>query len=222
MNKKKFILHYNTTVTAHSGCENTADNSVESIIRAAECGADVVEIDINFDNEGNPVLSHDTPCGGELTLEKAFEILSGIENIRINLDIKNTDCLYKIPDIARKYSLYDRIFYTGIFEDFVPAVREQTKDIPYYLNTKIVSPDCQDEKYFEALAEKTRMLGAIGINPNFSNVTKELTEYFHSQNLLVSLWTANEDADIEKVLALAPDNITTRFPSKFTKKETIK
>ena len=41
MNKKP-------TVTAHAGCCGTEDNSMESLIKAVEVGADILEFDLRF------------------------------------------------------------------------------------------------------------------------------------------------------------------------------
>ena len=63
------------TYTAHTGCMDTDDNSLESIEKGAEYGADIVEFDLNFTADNTPVLCHDEPKGGEVTLEEAFKKL---------------------------------------------------------------------------------------------------------------------------------------------------
>ena len=52
-------LPENFTVTAHTGCEDTADNSLEAISAGIAAGADIVEFDLRFDSEGKGILSHD-------------------------------------------------------------------------------------------------------------------------------------------------------------------
>lgn len=202
----------NLTITAHTGCENTSDNSIESVIKAYECSADIFEADIRFDKNGTPILTHDEPVGGEMTLEDAFIKLAEYKNMRFNIDIKCTDNMKSIAALAKKHNVTDRIFYTGINDDFVAATKE-TPGIPYYLNCEI-APACeQDNEYISSLVNKVKSSGAIGINCNHSNVTKELVDAFHNAGLLVSVWTCNEKADMLRMLELRPDNITTRFPS---------
>jgi len=46
-------------VTAHTGCENTPDNTVASIMRGITSGADIVEIDVRSTADGHPILMHD-------------------------------------------------------------------------------------------------------------------------------------------------------------------
>ena len=48
-------------ITAHTGCEGTAENSLASIITGIEAGADAVEIDVRTTADGVGVLLHD-PC----------------------------------------------------------------------------------------------------------------------------------------------------------------
>ena len=45
-------------ITAHSGCEGTPDNSMESIRKGIELGADCIEIDIRMDPHGEQRLTH--------------------------------------------------------------------------------------------------------------------------------------------------------------------
>lgn len=209
-------LHYKSTaltVTAHSGCEKTAENSVESIEKAFFSGADIVEIDIRYDKNGVPVLSHDEPDGNEITLETAFIKIAGFKNLKVNLDIKDTSYLEKIPPLAEKYSLTDRIFYTGIFETDISAVKAKTPDIPYLLNMKICPEKEQSEQYFHTVAETIKKCGATGLNANYENVTKKLIDFLHNEGLSVSLWTVNNKFRMRKILRLKPDNITTKKPS---------
>ena len=48
-----------TLITAHSGCNNTPPNSIESVIAGMESGADFVEVDVRSTKDGLPVLFHD-------------------------------------------------------------------------------------------------------------------------------------------------------------------
>jgi glycerophosphoryl diester phosphodiesterase len=125
MNKKQSGKNF--TVTAHTGCEKTPQNSLVSVDKAFASGADIFEVDIRFDKNGIPVLSHDAPKGGEPKLEEVFAKLSKNKNIRCNLDLKCTDNLKEIAVLAKKYDVLDRIFYTGVFEKFVESVKNDTR-----------------------------------------------------------------------------------------------
>lgn len=203
------------TYTAHTGCVGTKENSLEAIEAAVKHGADIVEFDLNFTAESEPVLSHDEPKGGEVTLDEAFKMIAEYENIKVNVDVKTTAALGKVKALAEKHGILERIFYTGIDENFVEAVQRDTPDIPYYLNVGVNKN--QSAEYLNSLVKKVSDCGAVGINFNKSNATKELVDIFHKNGLLVSIWTVNNTADIYRILSYSPDNITTRRPDKLQK-----
>ena len=59
--------------TAHTGCMGTKANSIQSIEAGYKNGASIVEFDLNYDKNGEPVLSHDEPKGNEVTLDDEEE-----------------------------------------------------------------------------------------------------------------------------------------------------
>ena len=202
------------TYTAHTGCVDSKDNSLESIEKGAENGAKIVEFDLNFTADKTPILSHDDPKGGEVTLEQAFEKLSEYETLGANVDVKNTANLAGVQALAEQYGLLDRIFYTGIALSDVEAVRRNSPKIRYFLNVNIEKSKNRDADYIASLVRTVSDCGAIGINFSKKYATEEFVRAFHDAGLLVSVWTADSDYDIYRVLSLSPDNITTRRPDK--------
>ncbi len=211
----KVNLPENFTLTAHTGCEDTEDNSLEAIKAGFEKGADIVEFDLNFDASGMPVLAHDEASENSVTLEEAFKLIAEYDSLRVNVDCKKTDNLKAVVTLSEKYGIKDRIFYTGIEEKDVLAVKEQTPDVEYYLNVPIEEIG-RDEKSLSALADKVKSLGAVGINMKYTRCSAELVEIFHSKGLLVSVWTVNSKSAMRKILPLGVDNITTRHPSELS------
>ncbi len=205
------------TITAHTGCMDTEENTLESIKIGAENGASIVEFDLYFTKEGDPVLAHDEPVGGEVTLDEAFEYISKIPNIRVNVDVKTCDALEKVYPTAQKYGVENRIFYTGIKEEFVEFAKKDSPEVKYYLNMDVDKTKADDEEYILSLVHKVKKAGAIGINFNYKSATKELVNIFHKNGLLVSIWTVNDEYNMYKILSFAPDNITTRNPDKISK-----
>ncbi|MBE6790878.1 MAG: glycerophosphodiester phosphodiesterase [Ruminococcaceae bacterium] len=200
------------TLTAHTGCSGTKDNSLDAITLGFGYGADIVEFDLFFDKNGKAVMSHDEPAGNVFTVEQAFELISGYKGLRVNVDVKRTDDLKQVVLLAQKYGIADRIFYTGITEDTVEAVKEQTPEILYYLNTDIDSSRKEDDAYINELIEKVSSLGAAGLNIHHSGCSEKMVELFHKSGLQVSVWTVNKKKDMYKALSMKCDNITTRHP----------
>lgn len=204
------------TYTAHTGCMGTKENSLESIDAGVENGASIIEFDVQFFN-GVPVLSHDAPKGEEITLEQAFLKIRKIDNLKVNVDIKSVEHIASVKSVAEKTEVLDRIFFTGIHEGFVDAVKRDCPGIDYYLNADVKPPRKQTEEYLASLVEKVKGCGAIGINFNKKNATKKLVDVFRNNGLLVSVWTVNGYFKMRKILSCGPDNITTKRPDKMKK-----
>ena len=215
-NTVSYSLPQSFTVTAHTGCEGMPDNSLDSIKAGVAAGADIVEIDLHFRPDGTPVLKHDKPSAAEAdklpTLDSAFELLASMD-IRMNVDVKATANLRAVVKLAEKHGVADRIFFTGVNENFVDAVKRDASSVPYYLNVDVKKSKNTDHAYLNSLVEKVRSCGAVGINMNYKACSPELVSTFRKEGLPVSLWTANSKRTMHRCLCLAPDNITTRKPS---------
>ncbi len=198
--------------TAHTGCVSTKDNSINSIIKGIENGAEIVEFDLHFDENNNPVLSHDTPVGGEVSLKEAFGKISEYPHIQVNVDIKSTANLKAIEQEAIKAGVFNQIFYTGVSDEFLSEVIKQTPNIPYYLNVNVEKTSCHTEEYLNSLVSKVKKTGAIGINFDKDNASKKLVDTFHKNGLLVSIYTVDNELEMLEIISYAPDNITTRNP----------
>ncbi len=212
LKKQPFTLPENFTFTAHTGCVGTADNSLEAIEVGARHGADIVEFDLYFTKDDKPVLSHNEPKGNEFTLDEGFKKASEYPELKVNVDLKSYGSLEKVVSCAKKYNLEDKIFFTGVVLKDIEAVKKACPGIDYYLNCEIEKESKQSEEYLNALVKTVKDSGAIGINCNYKNVTKELVSVFKENGLLVSVWTVNEEKAMYEVLQLSPDNITTRRP----------
>ncbi len=204
------------TYTAHTGCMGTKENSLQSIAVGVENGAQIIEFDVQYHN-GIPVLSHDAPKGGEVTLEEAFIKVKEYDNLKVNVDIKSVEYIARVKEVAEKVGVIDRIFLTGINDEFVSAVRKDCQGVDYYLNVNVDKPRKQTDEYLNSIVQKVKNSGAIGINFNKKSATKKLVEVFHDNGLLVSIWTVNGYLKMSKILSYGPDNITTRRPDKMKK-----
>ena len=202
------------TVTYHAGAMHTKPNTVDSVRAALRKNAAVVEFDVSFRPDGTPVIIHDSkPKMNEGTLlEEALKAVAEHPLCKINLDIKSTKNLGAVDKLVKKHGLWERVFYTGVFEDWVETVKNNS-DIPYYLNHNLSADEANSFGLWNSLAERTKKLGAIGINSNYRNANADFCEFVHSAGLLVSLWTVNKPHDMAKVLSYAPDNITTKRPA---------
>lgn len=207
---KELDLPIGFTVTAHTGPEGTPYNSIEGMEKGIASGADIIEFDLHIFG-GTPVCSHNKPNGDEVLFEDALNVLVSNPTIRANIDIKDPDALNPAYPMIISRNLQNRVFFTGVKEEWVPAVRENCPGIEYYLN---MTPRLStSEKYYKSVAQKIKDVGAIGINCNYNNVNKKLVDVLHDEGLLVSVWTTNEKFSMYKMLSYGPDNITTKKPT---------
>lgn len=209
----KIVLPKDFTLTAHTGCEGTSDNSLEAITKGYESGADIVEFDVRFTSDGTPILSHDETDEANVTLLDALSLVAKYDDLKVNLDIKTTNNLPAVLNTVKGLSLENRVFYTGIEKNDVAVAKRDTPEIIYYLNTEVPLFKRTDAKFLNALADEVIACGAVGINMNYKNCTQELVDIFHEKGLLVSVWTVNGKSAMRKILSLGVDNITTRKPS---------
>ncbi len=212
----KVTLPQGFTITAHTGCMGTKENSVESMQKGVDNGAKIIEFDVHFTDDGVPVLSHDKPKGDELSLNEAFDFLARNEFVKANVDMKSVDNMTAVRKAAMKKGVMSQIFFTGINAEFVEAVKINCNDIEYYLNVDVDKKKNTDPEYLESLVTQVKEAGAMGINFNYKSASKEIVDYFHENDLLVSIWTVDKKIDMYKVLEMAPDNITTRNPDKLS------
>lgn len=203
------------TVTAHTGGMGTLDNSVESIEKAIAAEADVVEFDVRFRPDGTPVMAHDAVSSDAegVPIADALQVLAkdGV-SIRVNLDIKETENLAALQSIVKQYGLSERVFCTGVTEEFVPAVRSACPEIPYYLNYAPDTARVKDAEYQEELLAVLRETGAIGINCHYKNASPQLADVLHQNGYLLSVWTVDKENQMLRQLVSGADNITSRNP----------
>lgn len=201
--------------TAHSGCEHTADNSLEFLEKALALGVPALEVDVTVRNDGTPVLLHAESAGENagLLLEEALRLIAEkSDTVRINLDLKAFSNIPRIAELAEQYRLTERCFFTGVEAEQTQTVKIDAPNIPYYLNMDFNKMRLEDEGYLRSAVLEVQRSGAVGINCHYRNASKKLIALCRAEGLKVSLWTADNPLVMRNLLLLAPDNITTRRP----------
>ena len=197
-------LNGKTYLTAHSGCERTKQNTIESIEKGIRCGADYIEFDLSFTADGTPVLSHDRPKPGVKyeSLENAFKTLKKYKGILFNVDVKSTVNLAAVKRMAVEAGIIDRIFYSGIRAEDVEEMKRQSPGVPFFLNVNIGR-----RTNIDALIAHAKKIGARGLNLQYKGASANLVKKCHKAGLEVSVWTVDNEKDIKRMFALGVDNI---------------
>lgn len=206
------------TLTFHAGALSTKPNTVESVEKAINANAEIIELDVSFDDNRTPVMIHKAnPHIGEgVYIYKAFELLKDCENIRLNLDLKSLKGLDELEAVLKKYGLLKRTFYTGVIADWVNTVKENSS-VPYWLNHEITESERTEESAAQSAARLCKDLGALGVNCDFMGASKLFCDVMHENGVKVSLWTPDTKEDILTAMDFGADNITTKRPDIFRK-----
>jgi len=230
-------------ITAHSGCEQTLRDSMESVERAIALGADAVEMDIRRAADGTLYVSHDRRYG-EAVREKATleTVVCRIQNtgLKINCDIKEPFAVCGTLDMAERFGLGpDKLILSGAVSPELlvmePSITERTS---VFLNIEEVLKFLymgrlyaeQDEEHFallmadakpfvlEMLKEECciaamirlmKVLNVHTLNMPHGILTAGLAKMLRAEGITCSVWTVNEETDLNRCLELGVSNITT-------------
>lgn len=213
-----------TLLTAHSGPDGTADNSLENITYVLETTADAMELDLRRNNEGEIVLAHDPVGDGapSLTLRRAFQIISEHPTMKINCDLKEGNLEREVYELGLNYELQDRLIYSGA------ADPSNCEDLPVtlYLNLEYflepsrdsserirqLEESSQDEvrDFLFSCLENLPQLGAHSLNMHYSVFDKAFRETDDASSLAFSLWTVDEPEYLKRYIQTGVQAITTR------------
>ena len=193
-----------TIITAHSGAENTVDNTLDSIRALVSCGAEFLEVDVCLQAD-KLVLTHNMPEDGAAydTLEDCFAIVRKCDGICMNIDIKQPDIVGRVAELAETCGMRERILFSGdvLSADDFACAAEMGLTV-WYNHTQI--PQGKD------LLQGAADAGFEVLNVNHRLVTDEMLTAGARR---ISAWTVNEPEQMERLLKAGVRNITTRRPA---------
>ena len=104
-------------ITAHSGCEGTPQDQLDTVSIALELGADIIEMDVRRAQDHVLRISHDAldleGYAQKPTLEEVFRMIRDTD-LKINCDVKEEAVLWDIFRLADEYGLgKDRLILSG-------------------------------------------------------------------------------------------------------------
>ncbi|MFW5842324.1 MAG: glycerophosphodiester phosphodiesterase [Spirochaetota bacterium] len=216
---------------AHSGFADTPPNSLATIEAAKTAGADGVEFDVQCSAEGAPVLSHDPRVVSSAGLERNISALSstaigagafmvpGIPDappallevidgchaagLLLNLDVKDTRAFPAIRQALRRARYAERTFVTGCGLDALANLGRPIPEVSLLVNVDS-----------EMALDQIVHLGAQGINIEHSLITPELLTAARKRFLSVAVWTVNEPEELQRVVELGVDSVTSNRPTR--------
>ncbi len=224
-------------IIAHRGywkTEGSAQNSIAALKKANEINVYGSEVDIWLSSDGIPVVNHDadvtlegeklivqdTPyatlrkvklSNGEHlpTVEEYLDTFEDCNNIKLIIEFKThkskdreDELARKVVDMVNSRGLQDRVEYISFGINFVQQVKRLAPQAPnYYLNGDLTP-------------QILKKMGLTGLDYN-RNVIKKNPQWVtqaHDLGLKVNVWTVNSLEDIDKMIELNVDFITTDEP----------
>ena len=124
-----------TTITGHTGNDGTADDSLESVKLSIELGADIAELDVRFDKQGELVISHEKldDYSGYASLREAMELVIDAPAPRwspafvLHCDMKEAEAVPAVLALAEKMGIGpDKLAFSGSLS---PTLLRKNPDI---------------------------------------------------------------------------------------------
>ncbi len=173
-------------VTAHSGCEDTPENSLESLMAGIAAGADTVEIDVRATRDGTPILMHDqfvrrngtditaeqldldelsaicadanpeSPAGRAIITLEQALDLVGSRTIMVNLDLKDDGCIDGVVALVRKHGHSERVILTGCTPVRAKILRAVAPELPVLLNAEAPAEPFTAKTYMQFVENTCR------------------------------------------------------------------
>lgn len=198
-----------TIITAHSGSENTPDNSMEYLRTALTLSCDALEIDIMPVN-GELRLTHDVPETPESAplLSECLDMFAASSVPYINCDVKTEGIVDEVLAMGAERGICSRMIFTGyvITPDEIRRIR--AAGAQWWYNVP-ADAGTSPADFIALMSER----GADCANNHFSAFTPDLLTALNAASLTASAWTVNDEAELERLLRAGVHNITTRRPT---------
>lgn len=228
-----------TQIIAHRGfwkMSGSAQNSIAALQKADSIGVYGSEVDVWLSRDGVPVVNHDDSvyyAGSKLsvqdtdamvlqnirlengepmpTLEDYLDAFDKTKNIRLIIELKKhrtkaqeDELADKVLTLVKTRKLNERVEYISFGLNFTTRlIHSNPQAKVYYLNGDL-SPQVMKE------------IGAAGIDYHYSIIARnpDWIRQCHQLGLQVNVWTVNNPKDIQSMLDLNVDFITTDNPLK--------
>ena len=225
-------IERNVLNIGHRGAKgHVAENTLVSIKKAIDLGADGIEIDVFKCLSGEIVVFHDksldkltngTGLIEEKTLEELkelrvldtqeqiptlLEVIQSIDDgVFLNIELKGRNTAEGSLELVKRHvTNSDNILFSSFNWDELKDLRKLDNQIKIALVTR------EDP----VLAINPALsLNAIAINPSYKNLNKKNTSEIYKAGLKIYTWTVNEKSQINRMIKLGVHGIITDFPEK--------
>lgn len=206
-----------TLITAHSGCDDTVDNSLEYIEYALNSNCNCFEVDVRKDKAGNLILAHDYTDEG-VKLKQVFQKLFFSDKL-INCDLKDEGIELEVLNLARECNVENKLIFSGTVNlKLIEKNNFQLGNVNVFLNIENFYKDyfflkSNPIEYFAELPaalDNLQNYDVLCINVNYMLCNDNFLNLLESKNIKCSAWTVNDESEIKRLISKNIFNITTR------------
>jgi len=198
-------------ITAHGGALLTGRNTYRYFKKMTEFKNDAIEVDIM--KRGKTLyLAHVLPSlfpKRKVPLSYVFDYCKK-QNVMVNCDVKRKGMVKSVLELAKSMNAEQYVYFTG---SVVPREVKHLDGGIAYVNTLFY------KKKFPLSLENLPKIKAFldsfgnprikGINIPYIFASNEFVKKAKEIGLGLSIYTVDDDALLERLIALTPDNITT-------------
>jgi glycerophosphoryl diester phosphodiesterase len=222
---------------AHRGASAHApENTLAAIVKAAELGADMVELDVQHSADGVPIIIHDanlsrTTNGSGFVSEQTLAELKTLDagqgetiptleeavrcclehDLRVYLELKSGRVVRKAAELIGQHQLYDQIIVTSFRPDWLADIKA--------LDPEIVTSILFGSPQLDPVA-LAHSIGAEYVHPAWENrsdaphrlFTSEWLKRVRGAGLGVICWHEERPAEIAALRQLGLDGICSNAP----------
>lgn len=226
----------NVLMIAHRGVSGLErENTKEAFILAGKKTYYGIETDIHVTKDGKFIVCHDhnilRVTGVDLVIEDSnYEDIIKHKIYNFNTEEKKELVFPYLTDYLTICKKYDKQaileIKTEVDELYASKIVEEVINCNWYDKTTIISFNLNNllhirKKYDIKLQFLTGELdeellnvlinNKIGLDYYFKNLTKDIVDYFHSNNLDVNCWTVDDEDDAYKLIQMGVDMITSNI-----------
>ena len=214
-------------ITAHSGSDGTADNSLAFIRYALSLPVDAFEVDVRMNSAGELILSHDETQEEAVRLSDAFRLLRTHPDKRINCDLKQQHIEAAVVFLAECCGVGGQLIFTGSVDaSLYRKSAANYPDIPWYANIecfpeyddrlRACSSDSEAADVLRSLLDHMQVYETAGLNWNFRKA-ELVWQDAKAAGIGISVWTVDDPVIQRQWLERGVANITTRRPAQLVR-----
>ena len=216
-------------VIAHRGASGyEPENTLRSVEKALELGADMVEVDVQASRDGHIVVIHDARLerttngkgyvkdltleelkkldaglGEQIpTLEEVIQLVKGKARLVVEIKVPGTE--KRVLQEIKENLLEDEALITSFYHPVIRWVKE-------------LNPNVQAGVIIASRPVKPAQLAidakANALFPKYTFVDQEMVLVAHKNNLVVYPWTVDTLSEINPLIKMGVDGIVTNKPS---------